>query len=208
MRETRPLLDRTARRESILRAAAAAFAEKGFAATSMDDVAAVADITKLIVYRHFDSKEALYDAVLERVSERLTEEILEGVKEGRHAHVGARALLQVAREDPAGFSLLWRHAVREVQFAGHADSVRQRGVRLADTLLTAMGVSDTRIRRWAAATIVSYLVAAVLHWMEEGTPARDDEFAEMIGRSLPALVQAWTGIDRPTAADAIALRDV
>ncbi len=197
MSETRQLLDRTARRESILRAAAVAFAEQGFAATSMEDVASEAGITKLIVYRHFDSKEALYDAVLERVSERLTEEILAGAKEGRPGYVGARALLHVAREDPMGFSLLWRHAARETQFAGHAESVRQRGVRLADALLTAMGVSDKRIRQWAAATIVSYLVAAVLHWMEDGTPARDAEFAEMIGRSLPALVHAWTGIATP-----------
>lgn len=195
MTETRQLLDRTARRESILRAAAVAFADKGFAATSMDDVAAAAGITKLIVYRHFDSKEALYDAALERVSERLKEEILAGVTEGRTTSVGARALLTVAREDPAGFNLLWRHAVREAQFAGHAETVRQRGVRLADALLTGMGVSDTRVRRWAASTIVSYLVAAVLHWMEEGTPARDAEFAAMIGRSLPALVDAWTGLD-------------
>jgi AcrR family transcriptional regulator len=183
-----------------LGAAALAFAEQGFAATSMDDVAAAAGITKLIVYRHFESKEALYDAVLERVSERLTEEILEGVKDGRTGSVGVRALLTVAREDPAGFNLLWRHAAREAQFAGHADAVRQRGVRLADTLLTAMGVADGRVRRWAAATIVSYLVAAVLHWMEEGTPARDAEFAAMVGRSLPALIGAWTGIE-PAAAE-------
>lgn len=197
MSETRQLLDRTARRESILRAAAVAFAEQGFAATSMEDVAAAAGITKLIVYRHFDSKEALYDAVLERVSERLSEEILEGVKDARAATVGARALLTVAREDPSGFNLLWRHAVRETQFSGHAEAVRQRGVRLADALLTAMGVEDARVRKWAAATIVSYLVGAVLHWMEEGAPARDTEFVEMVSRSLPAMVTAWTGIEPP-----------
>lgn len=199
MSETRQLLDRTARRESILRAAAVAFGAQGFAATSMDDVAAAAGITKLIVYRHFDSKEALYDAVLERVSDRLTEEILGGVKAGRPAAAGIGALLTVAREDPAGFNLLWRHAAREAQFSGHADAVRQRGVRLADSLLTAMGVEDAKVRKWAAATIVSYLVGAVLHWMEEGSAARDGEFVEMISRSLPAMVSSWTGIE-PTAA--------
>ena len=175
-----------------MQAAAEAFGAKGYAATSMDDVAAACGITKLIVYRHFDSKEALYDAVLERVSERLAEELIEGVRSGRPGVTAARALLVVAREDPAGFSLLWRHAARELQFSGHAEEVRKKGVRLADGLLTAMGVSDTTVRRWAAATIVSYLVAAVLHWLEEGTPERDAEFAEMLSRSLPALVTAWT----------------
>src|SRR5688500_17290522 len=128
MAEARQLLDREARRESIMRAAAEAFGAKGYAATSMEDVAAACGITKLIVYRHFDSKEALYDAVLERVSDRLAEELIEGVRSGRPGVTAARALLVVAREDPDGFSLLWRHAVRELQFAGHAEEVRKRGV--------------------------------------------------------------------------------
>ena len=72
--KTRVLLDRPTRRAAILRAAAAAFAERGFADTSMDDVAAAAGITRLIVYRHFDSKEALYAAVLQHVRDRLAEE--------------------------------------------------------------------------------------------------------------------------------------
>ncbi|HYD10163.1 MAG TPA: helix-turn-helix domain-containing protein, partial [Acidimicrobiales bacterium] len=54
---TRRLLSREDRAASILRGAADAFAHGGFAATSMEDVAAASGITKLIVYRHFGSKE-------------------------------------------------------------------------------------------------------------------------------------------------------
>src|SRR3954454_14782186 len=61
------------RRESILRAAARAFGEHGFAGTSRDEVPAAAGITRLVVYRHFQSKDALYAAVLQRVSDRLGE---------------------------------------------------------------------------------------------------------------------------------------
>ena len=70
------------RRAAILRAAAAAFAERGFADTSMDDVAAAAGITRLIVYRHFPSKEALYVAVLEGVRDRLAEESVASIERG------------------------------------------------------------------------------------------------------------------------------
>ena len=88
--KTRVLLDRPARRAAILQAAAAAFAERGFADTSMDDVAAAAGITRLIVYRHFPSKEALYVAVLEGVRDRLAEETVASFGRGEHGG-GARA---------------------------------------------------------------------------------------------------------------------
>ena len=65
MSTKRRLLSREQREASILRAAARAFATGGFAATSMEDIAAEAGVTKLIVYRHFDSKQQLYEAVLD-----------------------------------------------------------------------------------------------------------------------------------------------
>lgn len=51
-------------REQIVQAASALLASKGYEATSLDDVAAAAGITKGTVYYHFDSKEALYWAVV------------------------------------------------------------------------------------------------------------------------------------------------
>jgi AcrR family transcriptional regulator len=52
------------RRVGLLRAAATLFAERGYAGTRLEDVAAFAGVTKPIVYRHFDSKKALYLALL------------------------------------------------------------------------------------------------------------------------------------------------
>lgn len=54
----------TATKEQIVEAAASLLASKGYEATSLDDVAAAAGITKGTVYYHFDSKEALYWAVV------------------------------------------------------------------------------------------------------------------------------------------------
>jgi AcrR family transcriptional regulator len=54
------------RRALIEDAAARLFAEQGFAATRLDDVAAAAHVTKPVLYRHFDSKQALYLALLEK----------------------------------------------------------------------------------------------------------------------------------------------
>jgi AcrR family transcriptional regulator len=55
---------KTARPAEILSAALASFAERGFAATRLDDVAARAGITKGTLYLYFDSKEELFKAVV------------------------------------------------------------------------------------------------------------------------------------------------
>src|SRR5512142_2985327 len=52
-----------ARPPEILDAALAVFAQKGFAATKLDDIAAKAGITKGTIYLYFDSKQALFEAL-------------------------------------------------------------------------------------------------------------------------------------------------
>jgi AcrR family transcriptional regulator len=52
------------RRALILREAGRLFALHGYAGTRIDDIAAAAHVTKPIVYRHFQSKKALYLALL------------------------------------------------------------------------------------------------------------------------------------------------
>jgi AcrR family transcriptional regulator len=188
----RRLLGREARREVILQSAAEAFADRGYSATSMDEVAAAAGITRLIVYRHFASKHDLYDAVLERVADRLHDEFTAMLQPGRVAEGAVRALLTVARENPAGFSLLWRHATREPEFTEHADAIRARVVTGAENLLERLSAGQHLPRAWAAATLVAYLVEAILAWLNEGRPDADETFVKRMSRSLPALVRAWS----------------
>ena len=54
-----------ARPEEIIDAALALFTEKGFSATRLDDVAKRAGISKGTLYLYFDSKEAIFRAVVE-----------------------------------------------------------------------------------------------------------------------------------------------
>ena len=189
---TRQLLSRPERQATILRGAATAFARTGYAATSMEDVAAASGITKLIVYRHFESKEELYRAVLQRVSARLAEVFVAGLERGERRGLGVRTLLTVARENPDGFRLLWRHAAREPQFDDYAAEQRERVVFAARSLLGGT-IHDRRLVRWGAEAVVSFLVGAVLSWLDEGLPARDEEFVELVTRGLHGLIEAWAG---------------
>ena len=68
-------MPRVARRAQLLRVADGLFAERGYEATSMDDVAAAAEISKPVLYDHFGSKEGLFAACVEQVGDLLTERI-------------------------------------------------------------------------------------------------------------------------------------
>lgn len=184
------LLPRAERRESILRGAATAFAHSGFAHTSMDDVAAACGVTKLIVYRHFETKEELYRAVLQRVFDRLAQEFSANFVAPSIKGIGARTQLIVAREDPDGYRLLWRHAAREPKFAEYAADVRRASVEVVRELCH-VDTGVPKIDRWQAETLFSWLLEATLAWIDEGDPAQDDVFVDRVTSALTAIRQAW-----------------
>jgi AcrR family transcriptional regulator len=61
--------------EAILKAGRRLFGERGFAATTMDDIAAAARVAKGAVYHHFTTKEAVFEAVFDLVSRDLVAEV-------------------------------------------------------------------------------------------------------------------------------------
>ena len=56
------------RKETIISAAQGLFANKGFHGVSIDEIARAVSVSPAILYRHFDSKQTLYAAVLEKFS--------------------------------------------------------------------------------------------------------------------------------------------
>jgi len=52
------------KKQAIINAAIMAFKQNGYKATSMDQIALSADVSKRTVYNHFASKELLFDAIL------------------------------------------------------------------------------------------------------------------------------------------------
>lgn len=65
--------DTSRKRDSILDAAVQAFADEGYENASMDRIAGSADASKRTVYNHFPSKEALFEAVMDRLFEETYE---------------------------------------------------------------------------------------------------------------------------------------
>ncbi|EPN63565.1 TetR family transcriptional regulator, partial [Pseudomonas syringae pv. actinidiae ICMP 19096] len=64
---TEPMRLTDQKRESIVQAAIAEFGDRGFEITSMDRIAARAEVSKRTVYNHFPSKEELFAEMLQRL---------------------------------------------------------------------------------------------------------------------------------------------
>ena len=54
------------KRRAILAAAATVFLQKGYLGTSMDEVAALASVSKQTVYKHFSDKERLFAEIVDK----------------------------------------------------------------------------------------------------------------------------------------------
>jgi AcrR family transcriptional regulator len=189
-------LPREERRAQIVRAAARAFLRGGFDGTSMEDVAREAGVTRLIVYRIFDSKEDLYRAVLEGVVAQLVAGFSPPAGGGAPAGADSRGfscrvLLTVARRDPDAFRLFWVHAAHEPAYAGYHRQFRVLADAYAASLLQHV-ITDPAVIAWAAPTIVAHVYDAVISWLDHGDPAGDEEFVHRVGEGMHALVTAWS----------------
>ncbi len=80
------------RREQLLEVGAKLFADKGFEATSVEEIAAKANVSKPVVYEHFGGKEGLYAVVVDREIRTL----LDGITEALRAETTPRGLLEAA----------------------------------------------------------------------------------------------------------------
>ena len=95
--------DRSAQtRVALLNAARALFAEKGFAATSRDEIAARAGVTRGALYHHFESKTALALAVVAELETDLVDRVVSAALEGEgvreQLHRGCRAYMDACAD--------------------------------------------------------------------------------------------------------------
>jgi AcrR family transcriptional regulator len=178
---------RAERHDQIVAAATRAFARSGFAATSLDDVAEEAGVSRVILYRHFDSKTDLYRAVLDRACSRLVAAV--GKDEFTASSVGS--LLEAAAEDPDGFRLLFHHAAKEPEFRAEMDRFHADSVAIAHRHLTQL-IADETWANWAARLAPTVAVEAVIAWLDAGQPDRA-QAAERILHVLAAITGAALG---------------
>ncbi len=102
------------RRQQLLDIGRELFAEKGFEATSIEEIAARADVSKPVVYEHFGGKEGLYAVVVDREMQVLLDRFAAALSTPGHPRQmlerAALVLLEYIEEHTDGFRVLTRDA--------------------------------------------------------------------------------------------------
>jgi AcrR family transcriptional regulator len=145
------------RRRQLLDVALACFAARGFHATSMEDIAEAAGVTKPVLYQHFRSKRGLYLELLDDVGSQLMEAIAKATAAAdgprRQVEAGFEAYVRFMADRPAAFPLLFGSgARRDPEFADAVGRV-EASIRDAVASLIEADLDETHRRALASAVV-------------------------------------------------------
>ena len=160
----RSRLSRADRMEQTLEVAHDLFAARGFAAVTMDDIAAEVGVTKPLLYNYFGNKERLYVACMERAGDALLATIEENVRPSSNPaellNDGLRAFFGFLDADRAAWAVLFDETLPQSGVvANRVADYRGRLLALvADSLLAQLPPR----RRDAASTEVEALSTALM----------------------------------------------
>ncbi|QSB15119.1 TetR/AcrR family transcriptional regulator [Natronosporangium hydrolyticum] len=167
-------VDRAARREQILAAAVQVFAEKGFAATRVDEIAAAAGVAKGSVYLYFDSREAILTAAFAAYAER-SREILAAAAADPGAPLTRletliRSVLALVSSDPQRTRLLvdfWAAGIQNLPRLEIATVYQDYRATVTDLLQQAAAGGDLRTPATEAyaAVVVGAVEGCLLQWL-------------------------------------------
>lgn len=156
------------RREQLLDVALHLFAVKGFAATTMDDIAAAAGVTKPLLYQHFDSKRALYLELVDAVARDMLVAIdhattaAEGPRQ--QVEAGFAAYFELVVEHQSAFKLLFGSDVPDdLELSRALRRVEDTVAEAIDALIDA-GL-DSEHRRLLAYAVVGMATGASRRWL-------------------------------------------
>lgn len=102
-----------ARRAQLIEIGRSVFAERGYEAASVEEIAERAKVSKPIVYEHFGGKEGLYAVIVDREIQTIIDRISDAISSGsprERVERAALAFLTYVEEEPNGFTVLSRDA--------------------------------------------------------------------------------------------------
>jgi AcrR family transcriptional regulator len=182
------------RRQQLLDVAREVFARRGFHATSMDDIAEGAGVTKPVLYQHFPSKRALYVELLTDTGDQLLHALTTATRDipsGRErVEQGFLAYFRFVRDRRASFRLLFSASMRtDPEFARVVDNVVRTAADVISELIE-IPASDEHRRVLANALVgMAESVGRQTFDEPEGSTAVD---AEELARWIFEL--AWFGL--------------
>jgi AcrR family transcriptional regulator len=180
------------RREQLITIARGLFAQKGYEATSVEEIANRAEVSKPVVYEHFGGKEGLYAVVVDREVRSLLDGITHSLTAGRaHELVeqAALALLDYIENNADGFRILVRDSPVGSSTGSFISILSDVGTRVEHILADEFkrrGL-DPKHAPMYAQMLVGMVALTGQWWLDARKPRKQDVAAHLVNL-------AWNGL--------------
>ena len=182
------------RREQLLDISRHLFAERGLDGTSIEEIAARADVSKPVVYEHFGGKEGLYAVVVDREVERflaMATRLLQGKDKMEKFEVAAVELLRYIQDNSDGFRILVRDSNPSSgsgTFASLISDIASQVEYILGDMLSERGY-DPKLAPMYAQMLVGMVAFTGQWWLDARKPK-----LEVVAAHLVNL--AWNGLSQ------------
>jgi AcrR family transcriptional regulator len=182
------------RREQLLDVGRHLFAERGLDGTSIEEIAARADVSKPVVYEHFGGKEGLYAVVVDRETERflaMATRLLEGEDKMAKFEVAAVELLRYIQDNSDGFRILVRDSNPSSgsgTYASLISDIAGQVEYLLGDVLQSRGY-DPKLAPMYAQMLVGMVAFTGQWWLDARKPELEEVAAHLVNL-------AWNGLSK------------
>ena len=180
------------RREQLLDIGRVLFAERGFDATSVEEIASKAGVSKPVVYEHFGGKEGLYAVVVDREVRRLLDMVNSALTSGHPRELleqAALALLDYIEANADGFRILVRDSPAGTSsgtFASMISDIASRVEHLLSREFEQRGFDATYAPMYSQ-MLVGMVALTGQWWLDVRSPAKTEVAAHLVNL-------AWNGL--------------
>ena len=180
------------RREQLLNVGRKLFAEKGFEAVSVEEIAAKANVSKPVVYEHFGGKEGLYAVLVDREMNYLLnsfEDALNGTNPRLLLEQAGMALFDYIDEYPDGFRILVRDSPMAQTTGTFASLIIDVATQVEHLLAKEFAAHkmDKKLARMYSQMLVGMVALTGQWWLDARKPKKDEVVAHLVNL-------AWNGL--------------
>jgi len=189
----RPRMTGSQRRAQLVDVARTLFAEKGFEQTSVEEIAARANVSKPVVYEHFGGKEGIYAVVVDRETQALTGRLIAALETPGHSkdllERTALALLDYIENNEDGFRILVRDspvAQATGTFSSLIGDIATQVEHLLADQFKQTGLDPHNAPMYAQ-MLVGMVALTGQWWLDARSPRKDEVAAHLVNL-------AWNGL--------------